>query len=60
MCFLNFRESLCHIHGLVIYKGTKNPVGMEEALQNELQKVKAELNRLWYSYSTPAKKLRLQ
>ena len=54
--FLNFRESLCHIHGLVIYKDIENPVRKNEALQEELQNLKHELNENWKSYSTPAKK----
>ena len=47
--FLNFRESLCHIHGLVIYKDIENPVRKNEELQKELQNLKDELNRLWQS-----------
>jgi len=38
---------MCHIHGLVIYKDVENPVSKNEALQEELQVFKAELNRLW-------------
>jgi hypothetical protein len=45
--FLFFREGMCHIHALVIYKDVENPVSKNEALQKELQVFKAELNRLW-------------
>ena len=48
---------MCHIHGLVIYKDIENPVRKNEALQEELQNLKHELNENWKSYSTPAKKL---
>lgn len=40
-------ESMCHIHGLVIYKDRADPVSKNEALQEELQVFKAELSRLW-------------
>jgi hypothetical protein len=55
--FFNFRYSLCHIHGLVIYKDVENPTSKNKALQEELQVVKDELNRLWQS--TAAKNLKL-
>ena len=45
--FFNFREGMCHIHALVIYKDVKNPVSKNKALQDELQVLKAELHRLW-------------
>jgi hypothetical protein len=47
---------MCHIHGLVIYKDVENPVGKNEALQEELQVFNTELNRLWWYKCTSAKK----
>ena len=58
-CFFFSRESMCHIHFLVIYKDVENPVSKNEKLQEELQDFKAELDRRWQCQSNPAKKSKL-
>jgi uncharacterized membrane-anchored protein YhcB (DUF1043 family) len=40
---------MCHIHGFVIYKDVENQVSNNEALQQELQDITANLDSLWQS-----------
>jgi hypothetical protein len=41
------RGSVCHVHGLVIYKDVDNPVSKNESLKDELEIVKGELMKQW-------------
>lgn len=39
--------SICHVHGIVIYKDVDNPVSKNETLKDELETFKAELLKQW-------------
>jgi hypothetical protein len=41
------RESICHVHGIVVYKDIDSPVRKNAALKEELEMFEAKLMKRW-------------